>query len=175
MAQDFGSSITRVPQVPGAPRVQSPNRSRGGANFTLRGLNLPEEQEDARLARYQAFQQTVRDASYIEFICYEWLLRRGLVEGVDFVFRSPLFGGRGRLQGLEIDFEFPTRGLAWLVQGLQFHYVKPEQRTRDLIAKVRLASRGYIVVELFEDDIMQRAEYTLAHAIQGEQVSRGAP
>lgn len=171
----FGSSGTAVPRAPQTPRLPPIQRVEAPENRPLKGpaVDLPPDEEDLRQERWQNFRATRRAASYPEFICFEWLEnRKGLIENVDFVFQYPLFGGKTQFGGFVLDFFFAGKQMAWFVQGLQFHYVDPKDRARDKLAKLMVSSRGVHVVELFEDDLLQRDEYTLRSAWEGRQVSR---
>ena len=140
----------------------------------LRGpeIALPGDQEAERQQRWEAF-RAMQAASYPEFICYEWLIyKKRQIPNVDFIFQSPIFGGRTEFGGFVLDFYFPDREMAWFIQGLRFHFTKTTDRARDFLAKAAVAAKGIIVVELFEDDILMREDYTLGHAWQGQQVSR---
>jgi hypothetical protein len=62
--------------------------------------------------------------------------------------------------------------MAWLVQGLEWHHVDPSARARDQLVKAILAGKNMTVVEVFEDDVIQRTTLTLDNAWGGRQVSR---
>lgn len=133
---------------------------------------MPKNAEDNRQARWEASRASL-GFSYPEFICYEWLtLRKKLKPYVDFFPQYGVSGGRTFLGGAVIDFHFPILRIDWFVQGLRFHFKTPVQRGRDIIEKLQSAQRGFIPVELFEDDIIQRTESTLSQALKGIQVSR---
>ena len=115
----------------------------------------PGSQDEDRKARHKAFTRHP-DASYAEFICWEWLTRaRHLKEGVDFLFR-PRFAG---------DFYFPGRRLSWLIRGDTF---RPTPSIALTLASMR--SRGLNVIQLRSRDVETRTEYALARALRGEQV-----
>lgn len=85
-------------------------------------------------------------------------------------YQSPMFGGRTRAGGTVVDFYFPDRQLAWNPAGLQFHFTAPSDRAHDALIKAAMAGRGITLIYLYEDDLMQRPEYTMEHALRGEAV-----
>lgn len=134
-------------------------------------LKLPSDAEELRQGRWEDFRASRRAASYPEFICFEWLENvKNLQEGIDFVFQFPVLGGKTQFGGFVLDFFFPGHSLAWFVQGLEFHFVDPQDRARDRLAKAIVSGRGVRVVEVFEDDVIQRTQLTLEKAWNGEQV-----
>lgn len=165
----------KFPQPPRTPVLKRRGRAPGGLELRpLRGpaVDLPEDVEANRLTRWEAF-RAHSAASYPEFICWEWLTKRKkLKPDVDFIFQDPILGGRTQFGGFVLDFYFPFMRMAWFIQGLQFHHTKPEDRARDLLATTIVSNRGILVIEIFEDDIFQREEYTLSRAFRGVQVSR---
>ena len=170
-----GSTTPQFPQAPRTSGIRRDVRLPGGRELRpLRGpeVPLPSDQEAVRVARWEAFRARTA-ASYPEFICYEWLvLKKKLKPNTDFVFQSPIFGGRTAFGGFVLDFYFPDRRMAWFVQGLRYHFTKTTDRARDILAVAAVSARGINVVQLFEDYIITREEYTLVHAFRGEQISR---
>ena len=139
-------------------------------------IRLPEEIEAARSARWEIW-RTRRSGSgtgsILEFICWEWLtLKKKQVPDVDFIYQYPLLGGRTQFGGFVADFYFPVQRMVWNPAGLQFHQVKARDRARDAMAKAQLANKGILLIYLFEDDLLQREEYTLQRAWRGEQIQR---
>lgn len=133
---------------------------------------IPIGAEAERQARWAVFRQKTQ-ASYPEFIAYEWLRDvKKRVPDVDFYFQYSFLGGRTSFGGFVLDFFFPIDKIAWFIQGLHFHYTNPDDRGRDIMAIQVVASRGVNVVQVFEDDIIQRTEYTLDRAYLGQQIQR---
>lgn len=176
MTNRFGSPETQTPQAPRNPEAPKiPGKQYLGRTpariFAGPRVALPEDEEDKRKADWEAFRAGRRAASYPEFLCFDWLERvKKMTENVDFVFQFPVMGGKTRFGGFVLDFFFPGRGLAWFVQGLEFHFVDPQDRARDRLARAIVSGRGVRVVEVFEDDIIQRTNLTLERAMNGEQV-----
>jgi len=162
------------PQMPGAPGVKG-KRGAVHKGVELRplkgpGIKLPGDQDEQTLERWNVWRAKY-NGSLPEFIVWEWLVfKKRQVPFVDFVFQYPVFGGRTIFGGFILDYYFPLRGIAWFIQGLRFHYVVAQDRARDFIAKTMISGRGLTVVELFEDDILDRPEYTLSLAWNGSQV-----
>lgn len=105
----------------------------------------------------------------IEAIVYRWLLRRK----IRFEFHSSLLGGIYQLGGAVVDFVISDRMLAWRVMGEYWHSTVPK-RGSDLLQRERLASRGYIVVDLFGQDLEDpgRREEAFMKALQGQEMLR---
>lgn len=163
---------TNKPQFPQAPRIPRIGRKTGPTPLKGPAVPLPADAEEDKQARWQQF-RSFTAASFPEFICYEWLTKKKkLKPQSDFFFQAPVFGGRTQFGGFILDFYFPDKRMAWFIQGLQYHYVKTKDRARDVLARAAIAARGLLVVEIFEDDLLQREEFTLSRAFRGEQVSQ---
>lgn len=167
----MSSRSVKFPKLPAIPRQSKYiNLPAEATPNTL----LPKTSEEDRYARWQEFSGN-DNASYPEFIVMEYLTRvRRMRRGVDFIFQYGISGGRSFLGGQVVDFYLPFKQHAWLVQGLRFHYVTPEQRKRDTVAKLVLVGMGLTVIELFEDDIIEHTVNTIEQALNGIQVSRGS-
>lgn len=110
-------------------------------------------------------------ASILEYICWDWLVnRKKLKQDVDFLYQVPMAGGRNVVGGQVVDFYFPDRFLAWNPAGLRFHFTTTQDRIKDQLAKLILGGRGITYVYLWEDDLMNRREYTLEQALKGREV-----
>ena len=158
----------RVPRAPGNTPVvrKEPAPS----------IKLPEELEATRSARWEIWRKRAAGygtGSILEFICWEWLtLKKKQVPDVDFIYQYPLLGGRTQFGGFVADFYFPVQRMVWNPAGLQFHQVNTKDRARDMLAKAQLAGKGVKLIFLWEDDLLQREEYTLQKAWKGEQIQR---
>lgn len=156
---------TRKPELPHLPK---------GLYDVEKSLTvpLPIGEEGERQQRWLAFRAKTQ-ASYPEFIAFEFLTTvKKLTPGIDFYFQYSFLGGRTAFGGFVLDFFFPIAKMAWFIQGLHFHYTNPSDRGRDKIATTIVASRGVDVVEVFEDDIINRTSYTLEHAYKGQEIRR---
>lgn len=105
--------------------------------------------------------------SDIETIVYGWLTKRGIV----FQFATSLRGGFYQLGGAVVDFILPARMLAWRVMGEYYHRGVVKEGN-DIIQKELLGELGYVVVDIWGDDIEDRLEHTLTLALRGEEVLR---
>ena len=148
----------RRPPVPGAEQDRQGVQPFAG---TSADFPIPPEQDEALLARYEEWR--VRwNGSLPEFLTFEYLtIRRQQIPNVDFVFQHPVFGGRTRFGGYILDFFLQRRLEGWRVNGERFHLEKPEDRARDAIMKAQLSSQGIRVIDLWEDDLMQRRDFVL--------------
>jgi len=103
-----------------------------------------------------------------EFMVYQSLVRRGRVPGVDFIFQSPLMGGRLERGGVVIDFLFnDPPDLAINVQGTYYHYEQGTGvRVRDALGKAQLAGLGVTLIFIDEDDVQDDVDYFVREALQ---------
>lgn len=104
-----------------------------------------------------------------EFIAFDWLERKGLVAGEDFIFQSSRMGGRQLYGGAVVDFDFPDRQLAWRIQGEHFHIGDPAKEASDIMQKMSLETLGYTVIDVYAQDIIERRNWVLTKALNGEQ------
>ena len=93
-----------------------------------------------------------------------------MVPNTDFIFQSSKMGGRQLAGGAVVDFDFPFLLLAWRVQGERFHIGNPETEARDAMQKLGLTGAGYTVIDVFAQDVIERTEYVLSRALNGEQI-----
>ncbi len=105
--------------------------------------------------------------SDLERIVYNWLTRHN----IQYDFQTSLRGGHYQLGGTVVDFLIRDRSLAWRVQGEYFHKGVTKEGS-DLIQREMLAELGWIVVDLFADDITERTNETLTKALQGVEMLR---
>jgi hypothetical protein len=125
-------------------------------------------------------QQQVRDVpgdfagSLPELIVLQTLVRLGLQPGVDFVFQSPLFGGRLNRGGLVIDFLFSNPpDLAINVQGSFFHFEQGGTViARDVLARAQLAGEGITLIFIDEEDVLEDPVRFVRAALQYQDLSR---
>jgi len=107
---------------------------------------------------------TTQVMSDIEAIVYDYLTKRG----ISFRFQTSLAGGFYELGGSVVDF-LVEPNLAWRVMGEYYHRgVIPEGK--DIIQKEMLTGLGYVVVDLWGDDIKDRLEQTMRLALQGQEM-----
>jgi very-short-patch-repair endonuclease len=158
------SNMPAMPKPPKPPKIEL---------RTYEPLETEMERTEARWRAWQASPEAAGkgSASILEFMAWEFLVyKKKQIEDVDFIYQYPLAGGRTQFGGFVADFFFPARNLVWNPAGLQFHWTKPEHRGRDILATQVLGARGIKVIYLWEDDMLQRPDYTLEKAWQGEQI-----
>lgn len=119
--------------------------------------------------KYQAW-FSVHAGTYPEFLAFDWLERQGLEWEEDFYFQSSRLGGRQLWGGAVVDFDFPTERLAWRIQGEYFHIGNPAKEASDAMQKMALANIGYTCVDILAQDVIQRRNWILSHALNGEQM-----
>lgn len=110
--------------------------------------------------------------TYPEFLVFEYLEEEAnLVSGTDFIFQSSQMGGRQVAGGSVVDFEVMSHQVFIRVQGVFFHVGDPQVEGRDIMSKAAIESAtGWEVVDVFENDLYERRDYTVAQALLGRQV-----
>ena len=111
-----------------------------------------------------------------EYIAYTTFQSFGLEPGQDFVYQSPLMGGRIEKGGLVLDFLFSNPpDLAVNIQGVYYHYeFGVETRGRDVVARQQVAGQGVTLIFIDEDDILTDARYYCREALRYRDHSRMA-
>ena len=106
-----------------------------------------------------------RVASDIELIVLQWLDRHK----IDYQFETSLMGGFSELGGAVLDILLPERRLAWRIMG-SYWYRGVAKTGSDIIQKENLAAMGLTVVDLWEEDLLNKPEETLTKALRGEEM-----
>ena len=103
-----------------------------------------------------------------EYLCYQTLISLRKTPNEDFIYQSPLAGGRMDKGGLIIDFVFNNPpDLAINVQGVYYHYeFGVETRARDLIARAQLAGNGITLVFIDDDDLLREPKWHVEEALK---------
>ncbi len=111
-----------------------------------------------------------------EYIAYTTFQSFGLEPGQDFVYQSPLMGGRIEKGGLVLDFLFSNPpDLAVNIQGVYYHYeFGVETRGRDIMARQAAVGTGLTLIFIDEDDILTDARYYCREALRYRDHSRMA-
>lgn len=104
--------------------------------------------------------------SDLERIVYNFLVRRG----INFDFQTSFSGGYYQLGGAVVDF-LVEPNLAWRVQGEYYHKTVLKEGS-DTIQREMLVALGYVVVDLWSDDLENRANETLTKALNGQEMLR---
>lgn len=173
MAKKRGAFIApKVPTVPNAPSV--PRRSTLRDKFEGFAPDIPIPQPEpipdyaGRMAKWQ---EQFPAMSELEFIVIDYLTRKKRWRlGVEFDYQLPIAGGRTTFGGFVIDFlVYPD--LVLQPQGQRWHLQDPTDRARLRIEKLLMSSRGYRVIYLWEDDLLQRGDYAIALALRGQELN----
>ena len=114
------------------------------------------------------------EGSRPEWMFYASLIQLGYQPGNDFVYQSPLLGGRLDKGGWIIDFVFNNPpGLAVNVQGIYYHYeLGAATSARDIFAREALAGQGITLIFVDEDDLEQDPVGVTREALQFRDSSR---
>ena len=90
-----------------------------------------------------------------EYIAYQTFISLGKEPGEDFVYQSPLAGGRLDKGGIVLDFVF-----------YNYHYeFGVEVRARDLLARAMMAGDGVALIFIDDDDLIRDPEYYCREAL----------
>lgn len=95
--------------------------------------------------------------------------------GAHNTFQHPQLGGRTEFGGFVLDFFLILRRAGWRVLGRRYHLLQAEDRARDLIVEQLLEERGIEVINLWDDDLLVRADYVLNLAWEGREVTERRP
>ena len=169
---------TTLPQFPSPPEL--PKTPFPGRRFEIEGLeirplsgpaiDIPKTEDEDFLRRFDGW-HALTNGSLPEYIVYEFLVfKKKQIPGVDFIFQHPLLGGRTLFGGFVLDFFLTLRQAGWRVLGTRFHLLQAQDRARDLIARSMIEQRGIQVIDLWDDDLLERAEYVLNLAWGGQEV-----
>lgn len=102
-------------------------------------------------------------ASDLEIIVIRWLEKNK----IEYKFQTSLMGGFYQLGGVVVDFIIDN--LAWRVMGEYWHE-EVEMKGHDLTQREMLTSMGFIVIDLWGEDLRNRLDITLRKALQGEEM-----
>lgn len=163
----LGPTPPTAPDAPSVPRAAELREAVGIPRSTV-----PDYQDAAFLKRFADWQTAYNaNGSILEYIVWEFLVfKKGMVEGIDFYYQYPALGGRTMFGGFVIDFFIPP-ALVLQPQGNQWHLKNSKDRARLRVEKATLGSQGITVVYLFEDDLLQRPDFTLQAALRGQQTN----
>ena len=111
---------------------------------------------------------TYETATDIERAVYDYLAKRD----IPFTFQSQLLGGYGQQTGdATVDFVLADRNIMFRVQGGYWH-TGTELEAKDILQKERLTALGYMVVDLWQDDLTYYFEETMRKALIGESMPK---
>ena len=101
----------------------------------------------------------------LEKIVYGWLIKHSIL----FTAQAPMFGGIGELGSATVDFILVERNVAIRTMGGYWHSGLGVN-ARDLLGREKLTEAGFIVVDVWEDDINHNLETTMELAIAGQEM-----
>ena len=100
-----------------------------------------------------------------EFAVYWGHTALGLKEGIDFLYQSPVSGGRLNRGGTIIDFEELDVPVGIRVQGLYWHaYAGQDKIASDAMLKLQAESTGMTIIDIDEDDALRSPKYFVEEA-----------
>jgi len=106
--------------------------------------------------------------SDLERRVYDWLSKRE----IPFNTQQPMFGIAGEAGSATVDFIIDERNLALRVMGSYWHS-GAEAKARDLFGREQLVNKGYIVVDLLEEDLADdKIQHTMELALEGVEALR---
>jgi len=106
--------------------------------------------------------------SDLERRVYDWLAKRK----IPFSTQEPMFGIAGEAGSATVDFIIPERNLALRVMGSYWHS-GAEAKARDAFGREQLVNKGYIVVDLWEEDLADdKIQHTMELALEGVETIR---
>ena len=106
--------------------------------------------------------------SELEKKVYNWLSKRE----IPFNTQQPMFGIAGEAGSATVDFIIPERSLALRVMGSYWHSGL-ESKARDAFGREQLVNKGYIVVDLWEEDLADdKIQHTMELALEGVEALR---
>jgi len=106
-----------------------------------------------------------RVATDIELIVLNWLDKRKIV----YQFQTSLAGGFFELGGAVVDILLPEHGLAWRISGEYWHRGVVAEG-RDAVQREMLEADGWIVVDIWGENILNRLDVTMKKALMGEEI-----
>lgn len=106
--------------------------------------------------------------SDLEKKVYNWLSKRE----IPFTTQEPMFGYAGELGSAVVDFVLSERNIVLRTMGSYWHS-SIESKARDEFGKEQLINKGYIVVDLQEEDLSDdKINHTLELALEGQETLR---
>lgn len=166
--------MSRFPSGPTPPRrVRGVRPVRRIPVVPEPGVDVPEPPtEDVVEAQFREW-QGVYGGTFPEFLAFQYLVEEAnLAEGVDFIFQSSQQGGRVVSGGSVVDFEVRSHQVFLRIQGTFWHVGDPTIEGRDVMGKLAIESAtGWVVVDVFENDLYEKRDYVMKQALLGRQIS----
>ena len=106
--------------------------------------------------------------SELEKKVFNWLSKRD----IPFTTQKQMFGIAGEAGSATVDFIIGERNLALRVMGSYWHSGL-ESKARDAFGREQLVNKGYIVVDLWEEDLSSdKIQHTMELALEGVEALR---
>ena len=106
--------------------------------------------------------------SDLERRVYDWLAKRE----IPFTTQEPMFGVAGEAGSAVIDFVLTERNIVLRTMGSYWHS-GAEAKARDAFGKEQLINKGFIVVDLREEDLADdKIQHTMELALEGQETLR---
>jgi len=106
--------------------------------------------------------------SDLEKKVYDWLAKRE----IPFTTQEPMFGIAGEAGSAVIDFVLTERNIVLRTMGSYWHS-GAEAKARDAFGKEQLINKGFIVVDLREEDLSDdKIQHTMELALEGVETIR---
>ncbi len=99
-----------------------------------------------------------------EVMVANWLYEHGIL----FDMQVNMFGGVSETGGAKVDFILILLNIALRVQS--YWHTLAEVVARDKIQKIKLTTEGYVVVDVYEDDLRENLDNTMSKAVKGIEV-----
>lgn len=105
--------------------------------------------------------------SELEKKVYNWLLKNK----IPFTTQQPMFGVSGEVGSAVVDFILTERNIVLRIMGSYYHSGLPS-KARDELGRERLINEGYIVVDIWEENLVtpEKVESTMRLALEGIEV-----
>ena len=106
--------------------------------------------------------------SELEKKVYNWLSKRE----IPFNTQQPMFGIAGEAGSATVDFVLSERNIVLRTMGSYWHS-GAEAKARDAFGREQLVNKGYIVVDLWEEDLADdKIQHTMELALEGVETIR---
>jgi len=96
-----------------------------------------------------------------EITVLNWLTQHKIA----FIPQEKMFGGRDVPGGAIADYYLPDSNIVIRVQS--YWHTLPDAKTKDDIQRIMLENQGFIVVDVWEDDLKVNADQIMRMAVQG--------
>jgi len=102
-----------------------------------------------------------------EYHVYKWLVGKGFVPGIDFIFQAERRGGVSHIGNAKIHFLIFTSKLALRVQGYLWPNLSGAAHALDTIQRVIWEGKGYTVLDLLASEVDENVNRVMNLAMMG--------